>query len=42
MVVGGKKFGVVSYVIFPPQGLYFVRFLKQIFGYSETDSDIIL
>ena len=51
MVVGDKKFGVVSYVIggggayrgippekffiFPLLGLHFVRFLKQIFGYTE-------
>jgi hypothetical protein len=40
MVVGDKKFRVVSYVIvrevciIPPLGLHFVRFLKQIFGYT--------
>ena len=51
MVVGDKKFGVMSHVcnsikevwgyfppenifIFPPLGLHFVRFLKQIFGYT--------
>ena len=44
MVIGNKKFGVVSHVlvggsggnlcIFPLPGLHFVRFLKQIFGYA--------
>jgi hypothetical protein len=42
MVVGDKTFGLVSYVIVggsgvcisPSPGLHFVRFLKQIFGYT--------
>jgi hypothetical protein len=45
MVVGDKKFGVVSYVLvaglgvfFPPLGLKCEHFLKQIFEYTTTGS----
>jgi hypothetical protein len=46
---GNKTFGVVSYVIvvgeifiFPPQGLSFVRFLKQFLDTQVTQRYIIL
>ena len=51
MVVGDKNFGVVSYVlvggsgvgfcIFPPLGLKFEHFLKQIFGYTALHCALI-
>jgi hypothetical protein len=56
MVVGDKKFGVVSYVlvgwswsflpqkifcIFPPLGLKYEHFLKQIFGYTALHCALI-
>jgi hypothetical protein len=44
MVVGDKKFGVVSYVIFcifPPLELKCEHFLKQIFGYTALHCALI-